>query len=99
MPQPLHRRFPYADIAGFLFLHQGAAKDGTDKRKSALLNAFPRLRLFTRQADPILQLATSTLSDSACCSSIPTSFRRLSKHSKSTTRNRRSISIRPSTIS
>ncbi|MBI3215307.1 MAG: hypothetical protein HYZ38_15875 [Mycobacterium sp.] len=48
----LHRRFPYAVIAGFLFLDHGAAQDGTERRKSTFENAFPRLRLFTRRPDP-----------------------------------------------
>jgi hypothetical protein len=48
----LHRRFPYAVVAGFLFLDIGAAGDDTDKRRSTFANAFPRLRLFTRRTDP-----------------------------------------------
>ncbi|WP_211208732.1 hypothetical protein [Aeromicrobium marinum] len=48
----LHRRFPYAVIAGFLFLDSGAEQDGTARRKSTFANAFPRLRLFTRRPDP-----------------------------------------------
>jgi hypothetical protein len=48
----LHRRFPYAVLAGFLFLDHKAAEDGTTRRKSTFLNAFPRLRLFTRRPDP-----------------------------------------------
>ena len=48
----LHRRFPYAVIAGFLFLDHHAALDGTAKRKSTFENAFPRMRLFTRRPDP-----------------------------------------------
>jgi len=48
----LHRRFPYAVIAGFLFLDSGAAHDGTERRRSTFANAFPRLRLFTRRPDP-----------------------------------------------
>jgi len=48
----LHRRFPYAVVAGFFFLDHGAASDDTDKRKSTFDNAFPRLRLFTRRVDP-----------------------------------------------
>ena len=48
----LHRRFPYAVLAGFLFLDHHAAKDGTSRRKSTFENAFPRLRLFTRRPDP-----------------------------------------------
>ena len=48
----LHRRFPYAVIAGFLFLDHHAATDGTEKRKSTFENAFPRMKLFTRRPDP-----------------------------------------------
>ena len=47
----LHRRFPYAVVAGFFFDHQ-AATDGTKSRNNTFDNAFPRLRLFTRRADP-----------------------------------------------
>jgi hypothetical protein len=48
----LHRRFPYAIVAGFMFLDAGARSDQTDKRKSTFENAFPRLRLFTGRQDP-----------------------------------------------
>lgn len=48
----LHRRFPYAVLAGFLFLDHMAASDDTARRKSTFDNAFPRLRLFTRRPDP-----------------------------------------------
>lgn len=48
----LHRRFPYAVVAGFLFLDIGAETDGTQRRNSTFENAFPRLRLFTRRGDP-----------------------------------------------
>lgn len=48
----LHRRFPYAVLAGFLFLDHQAATDGTTRRSSTFANAFPRLRLFTRRPDP-----------------------------------------------
>lgn len=48
----LHRRFPYAVLAGFLFLDHNAAEDHTLRRKSTFQNAFPRLRLFTRRPDP-----------------------------------------------
>lgn len=54
----LHRRFPYAVLAAFLFLdaaaeHDNKNADGTwKKRKSTFLNAFPRLRLFTGRNDP-----------------------------------------------
>lgn len=48
----LHRRFPYAIVAGFMFLDVGARSDHTAKRKSTFENAFPRLRLFTGRQDP-----------------------------------------------
>lgn len=48
----LHRRFPYAVVAGFFFLDAGAASDGTKRRNSTFENVFPRFRLFTRRADP-----------------------------------------------
>ncbi|TAL43512.1 MAG: hypothetical protein EPN91_06175, partial [Salinibacterium sp.] len=49
----LHRRFPYAVLAGFLFLDHQAEHDHTIRRKSTFQNAFPRLRLFTRRPDPL----------------------------------------------
>jgi hypothetical protein len=48
----LHRRFPYAVLAGFFFLDAGAETDGTNGRRSTFLNAHPRLKLFTGRADP-----------------------------------------------
>lgn len=48
----LHRRFPYAVLAGFLFMDAEAEHDHTTRRKSTFVNAFPRLRLFTRRPDP-----------------------------------------------
>jgi hypothetical protein len=48
----LHRRFPYAVLAGFFFLDQAAAHDGTKKRRSTFLNAHSRLQLFTGRNDP-----------------------------------------------
>lgn len=48
----LHRRFPYAVLAGFFFLDAGSATDGTNGRRSTFLNAHPRLKLFTGRADP-----------------------------------------------
>jgi hypothetical protein len=48
----LHRRFPYAVLAGFVFLDQEAAQDGTAKRHSTFVNAHSRLRLFTGRDDP-----------------------------------------------
>lgn len=54
----LHRRFPYAVLAAFMFFDAGADTDDTNadgskkKRKSTFKNAFPRLRLFTGRDDP-----------------------------------------------
>lgn len=48
----LHRRFPYAVLAGFFVLDAGAAEDGTLRRQSTFQNAHHRLRLFTGRADP-----------------------------------------------
>lgn len=48
----LHRRFPYAVLAGFMFLDKDAQNDGTAKRRSTFENAFTRLRLFTGREDP-----------------------------------------------
>lgn len=48
----LHRRFPFAAIAGFLFLDERAGSDGSTKRNSTLANAHQRLRLFTGRRDP-----------------------------------------------
>ncbi|MCL4292005.1 MAG: hypothetical protein KJ056_03100 [Acidimicrobiia bacterium] len=48
----LHRRFPYAVLAGFLFLDHGAATDDTPTRRSTFLNADSRLRLFDGRDDP-----------------------------------------------
>ncbi len=48
----LHRRFPYAVLAGFMFLDYGAESDGTTKRRSTWANAHQRLRLFTNRSDP-----------------------------------------------
>ncbi|TVT23527.1 hypothetical protein FNH06_09585 [Amycolatopsis acidiphila] len=48
----LHRRFPYAVLAGFLVMDDGARHDGTAKRTSTFINAFPRLRIFTGRSDP-----------------------------------------------
>lgn len=48
----LHRRFPYAVLAGVLFLDASAAHDGTARRQSTFLNAHSRLRLFTDRDDP-----------------------------------------------
>lgn len=48
----LHRRFPYAVLAGLFFLDSEAASDGTDKRRSTFLNAHARLQLFTGRNDP-----------------------------------------------
>lgn len=48
----LHRRFPYAVLAGFFFLDAEAAEDGTSKRRSTFLNAHARFKLFTGRSDP-----------------------------------------------
>jgi hypothetical protein len=48
----LHRRFPYAVLAGFVFLDKDAATDNTAKRRSTFQNAHARLRLFTGRDDP-----------------------------------------------
>ena len=48
----LHRRFPYAVLAGLFFLDAGAgndhvrADDGTPRRRSTFVNAHQRLKLF-----------------------------------------------------
>ncbi|WP_395680494.1 hypothetical protein [Dokdonella sp.] len=48
----LHRRFPYAVLAGFFFLDKDAASDDTAKRRSTFVNAHARLQLFTGRNDP-----------------------------------------------
>ena len=48
----LHRRFPYAVLAGFFFLDKDAANDATDRRRSTFANAHNRLQLFTGRNDP-----------------------------------------------
>lgn len=48
----LHRRFPYAVLAGFLILDKGATEDDTSQRKSTFENAHARLELFTGRDDP-----------------------------------------------
>jgi hypothetical protein len=54
----LHRRFPYAVLAGFFFLDKDAeidntqTPDGKAKRRSTFLNAHSRLKLFTGRDDP-----------------------------------------------
>lgn len=48
----LHRRFPFAVVAGFFFFDIGAASDQTARRNSTFENVFPRFRLFTGRADP-----------------------------------------------
>lgn len=47
----LHRRFPYAVLAGFFFLDQGASEDGSETRRSTFVNAHHRFRLFTGRED------------------------------------------------
>ncbi|HEX2205352.1 MAG TPA: hypothetical protein VHG91_18730 [Longimicrobium sp.] len=48
----LHRRFPYAVLAGFIFLDHEAASDDTARRRSTFANAHHRLKLFTGRPDP-----------------------------------------------
>lgn len=48
----LHRRFPYAVLAGFFLFDEGASRDHTATRQSTFLNAHERLRLFTGRNDP-----------------------------------------------
>jgi len=48
----LHRRFPYAVLAGFFFFPFAAAEDGTSARKSTFENAHVAFRLFTNRNDP-----------------------------------------------
>lgn len=48
----LHRRFPYAVLAGLFFLDAGAEHDGTARRRSTFFNAHARMKLFTGRADP-----------------------------------------------
>ena len=48
----LHRRFPYAVLAGLFFLNADAEHDGTLKRKSTFFNAHSRMKLFTGRNDP-----------------------------------------------
>lgn len=54
----LHRRFPYAVLAGFFFLDKDAETDNTItkkrsvKRRSTFHNAHTRLKIFTGRNDP-----------------------------------------------
>ena len=48
----LHRRFPYAVLAGLFFFDKDAANDATKRRRSTLVNAHRRMRLFTGRDDP-----------------------------------------------
>lgn len=48
----LHRKFPYAVLAGFFILDHEAAHDYTGRRQSTFENAHLRLRLFTGRRDP-----------------------------------------------
>lgn len=48
----LHRRFPFAVLAGLFFLDAGAASDDTDRRSSTVQNAHDLLRLFSGRPDP-----------------------------------------------
>lgn len=48
----LHRRFPFAVLAGFLILDHQAAMDATQARRTTAENAHKRFRLFTGRDDP-----------------------------------------------
>lgn len=48
----LHRRFPYAVLAGFFFLDKDSNSDETKRRRSTFVNAHSRFRLFTGRDDP-----------------------------------------------
>ncbi len=48
----LHRRFPYAVLAGFFFFDDRAATDDTGTRKSTFRNAHDAFRLFTNRTGP-----------------------------------------------
>lgn len=48
----LHRRFPFAVLAGFFFFDDGAAADGTKTRRSTVENAHDAFKLFTGRPDP-----------------------------------------------
>jgi len=48
----LHRRFPFAVLAGVFFFDRGAAKDDSKNRQSTFLNAHARFQMFTGREDP-----------------------------------------------
>ena len=48
----LHRRFPFAVLAGLLILDHQAAQDHTQTRRSTFENAHSRFRLFAGRDDP-----------------------------------------------
>ena len=48
----LHRRFPFAVLAGLLILDHQASTDHTQTRRSTFENAHSRFRLFTGRDDP-----------------------------------------------
>jgi hypothetical protein len=48
----LHRRFPFAVLAGFFFFDQGALRDETTTRRSTVNNAHDAFKLFTDRPDP-----------------------------------------------
>ena len=48
----LHRKFPYAVLAGFFILDTEAARDESDRRRLTFENAHLRLKLFTGRSDP-----------------------------------------------
>lgn len=48
----LHKRFPYAVLAAFLWFPFEASEDGGDRRSSTFLNAHRKSVLFTGRSDP-----------------------------------------------
>jgi hypothetical protein len=48
----LHRRFPYAILAGLLIRDEQAARDHTQRRNSTFHNAYARLKIFSGRDDP-----------------------------------------------
>jgi hypothetical protein len=48
----LHRRFPFAVLAGFFFLDEGASNDGTSTRRTTVANTHDAFKLFTGRPDP-----------------------------------------------
>lgn len=48
----LHRRFPFAVLAGFFFMDALAEKDSTPLRRSTVVNAHQKFRIFTGRDKP-----------------------------------------------